>query len=107
MRAKVTKGGRGRVGSRVKAPGGKFVHERQTNPKKYSMRIKFSYNDILSLAKKHGFEGMEGCGTNKKYFIRLIHPQKSKIITGNSFNVTMTKVKNYLIAEDYRPKEKA
>jgi hypothetical protein len=36
MRVKIAKGGKGPIGSKVKAPGGHFVHERQTSPKKYS-----------------------------------------------------------------------
>jgi hypothetical protein len=70
------------------------------------MRTRFSYSDILSLAKKCGFEGMEGCGTNKKYSIRLIHPQNSKIITGNDFNATMIEVKNYLRESMFKGKIK-
>jgi len=36
MTIKIAKGGRGPIGSRVKAPGGKYIHERKTNPKRYS-----------------------------------------------------------------------
>jgi len=44
MGIRVTKGGRGPVGSAVKAPGGKYIHKRKKSPKKYTKYITVTTN---------------------------------------------------------------
>lgn len=55
MSVKVTKGGKGPVGSKVKAPEGKYVHERKAAPDKnaeyYTVK---KGNKLIRVMKKNG-----------------------------------------------------
>ena len=39
MNVKIKKGGRGKIGERVRAPGGKYIHVRKRSPKNYTKYI--------------------------------------------------------------------
>jgi len=54
------------------------------------------YERIRRMALKKGYEGLEGAGTSKTYFIRLIHPSHPQTILGNNLQDTMKKVEMFL-----------
>ena len=56
MGVKITKGGKGPVGSAVKAPGGEYVHHRKAEPEKDASYITVKQGDKLIRIEKKGGE---------------------------------------------------